>query len=603
MKSIVAIVILAIAPLLGLSQQKGKVTTKNKVVAQTNTAQTQAQEPTHESSIQEVKFLSDFIKRFNYEAFNANQPLTDSLKKLYAREVILKQLFNEDDTRLKSSKAYQMLREQFIAEVVEKNYHIDNRLTVEAKLPIIVQIGEQTDTLLVALKKYYTSKQAAYWQVIGVVPPRLLPATTIPQTYPDTLKRQDLLPNEHEVHFLSLLQGIRAYKGICVFASKEVTFTKDWLTVETALHNNQIQVLHNATPQLTFTLQHWQLTLDYFSRESSNAGWLLSNIKMIEKKNLEPKLNKDSVYAYIMNWTTKLNTLSITADSLAIQQQQKALFQAFMPENTLVPDWFANKKTFFDKHPKVTFKAFVSQLPSFFWEGLHIDINADKLQIDTLKHVKEATYQWKVTFPYTFRGILAQSKEPHVLKDTLTSIIQANWINNEWTNLSFIDVQSYGKTIPGATDILTQANAQVITQQIQDALVVILNKESQDSTRNKACETLNKVFDKNLHFFIKKGDKVLDSLGINNCRPTKTYTSKQLSKLKITRLDIACIDSFHEGANGFIVGNRTLLEGVTPFNTDKWYTTKQENVPIKVESPLASKQAYIVLVSNIIIQI
>lgn len=306
MKRIVSIVVLAIAPLLGLSQQKGKAVTKNKVVAKTNPAQ--AQEPKHEDSALEVKFFSDFVKRFNYEAFSTNQPLNDSLKKLYSREVLLKKLFNEENPRLKSSKAYQLLQEQFIAEVTEKNYRIGNQPNLEATLPIIVQIGEQTDTLVVKLKKYYTHKQTAYWQVIGVVPPRLLPTTATAQAYPDTLKRQDLYPNEHEVRFLSLLQGIKAYKGIGVFASKEVIFTKDWLVVENALHNNQIQLLHNAAPQLTFTLQHWQLTLDYFSRESSNAGWLLSNIKMVAKKKLAPTLNKDSVYAYLTAWKQQLNT-------------------------------------------------------------------------------------------------------------------------------------------------------------------------------------------------------------------------------------------------------------------------------------------------------
>ena len=131
----------------------------------------------------------------------------------------------------------------------------------------------------------------------------------------------------------------------------------------------------------------------------------------------------------------------------------------------------------------------------------------------------------------------------------------------------------------------------------------MLNKDSQDSSRNSACAVLNKVFEKNLHFFIKKGDKVLDSLGINNCRPTKTYTSKQLSKLQIVSFNWACTDSFHEGANGFTVGNQTLLEGVMPSNTEKWYSNKQANVPVKVENPSSKSQPYFLVVSKLIIQI
>lgn len=608
-KIIYLVLLLYIVPLFAYTQKKVK--NRNKTLEKVKTIIPKVEQPFTAINEQEIKFFSDFVKRFNYEYYNTNTPFNDSLRSIYSKELWLKKLFNEDDNRLKSSDTYKSLVERFIFEVTEKNLIINKQANLEAELPIITEIGESTDTLKVQLKKFYTDKQASYWQVVDVTPPKLLKIDTLLNTFADTLKRQTLYPNEHEVRFLSLLQGIKVYNGIAVFANKEVNLNQKWQLVEKALQTKKMIVLFNGLPQLTFKLFNWQLTLNYYNKasDSDNAGWLISDLKLLtfppepNISTINPTINRDSVYHYLMSWKKQLNVLSTRNDSLGIKNQQEYLFKHFGAESLIVPNWLIMKKLFFKQHPQTTFKVFLDELPTFFWEGLHIDILAEKLQIDSLHLVNTNTYNWQITFPYTFRGLLAQSKQNHILNDTLVCTIQAQWINNHWENQVFKSIITKGIAVPEVSEILTLAKAQEIALHLRTAVMTLLNEQNSDSTRNIACETLNKYTEKKVVFFIQKGDKVIDSLGINNCRATKVYKNKKLRKLHIKSFDLIYINSFHEGANGFVIGSQSVLEQVNPQKKENWYVTKQENIPVQVDSQQAKSKNHLLFVSKVIIQI
>ncbi|MFN8348781.1 MAG: hypothetical protein U0X91_27530 [Spirosomataceae bacterium] len=231
----------------------------------------------------QVKHLSEFVARFNYERLPNGQPFTDSSRRVYPREQYVRMLFNEDDPRFRKNKSaaatfYTLQVEEFINAVTEQRIKIPAQASLEAIAKIRVTYNNQPDTLTVRLKKFYTTDSASYWQVIQIQRPHLL-RDTLRSACPDSIKRLDFPPNAHEVSFLPLLRGLNDYKSFCSFTSPAVHPSTDWQRTEAAFQKGLLQA--EAVVSTTIYVPvgtEWLLELNEFVREKDNSGWLITNL-------------------------------------------------------------------------------------------------------------------------------------------------------------------------------------------------------------------------------------------------------------------------------------------------------------------------------------
>ena len=125
----------------------------------------------------QIKHVSQFIERFDYQKLPDGSVFTDSTRQLYPREQYVRGLFNQEDVRLTKGKVnkYTVSVDEFLEQVCQKDsVFIGQKPTLLAIAPCLVQMLDKTDTLFFSLKKYYRSDSASYWQVEGVKLPSML---------------------------------------------------------------------------------------------------------------------------------------------------------------------------------------------------------------------------------------------------------------------------------------------------------------------------------------------------------------------------------------------------------------------------------------------
>jgi hypothetical protein len=232
----------------------------------------------------QVKHVSEFIARFNLDRVPDAENSTEVQKLPFAREKYVWFLFHEDDPRLRRSTSgatslYSLQVEEFINAVAERNIRIGKYPALEALVRIRVRHGDnQTDTLKVRLKKFYTPDSAAYWQLVQVQKPRLLKSGKLAAC--DTASIQLLLPpSAQDVNFLPLAGGLIAHQSFCPFTSPASIPDSDWQQTEAALKVGGLKIEEVIKTTIYVPVgTEWCLEINEFVQEKENSGWLISDL-------------------------------------------------------------------------------------------------------------------------------------------------------------------------------------------------------------------------------------------------------------------------------------------------------------------------------------
>lgn len=265
-----AIFLFLFCPLLVLGQQPVAPTIQHKAL-----------EPW---MIGQVKHVSQFIERFDYQKLPDGSAFTDSTRALYPREQYIRALFNQEDPRLSPSKtkasSYALLMDTFLEPFRQKEpFLIGQQPAITAIAPCLVQVLDKTDTLFFSLRKHYRSDSASYWQVEGLKLPTLLLKMKTGASPKDSITRHDLEPNAHEVTFLPLLRYMVDHHSILPMVADSLQSQKEVLRLETLLKEKKIVLTVMLPPTLWIeTSFGWQIQLHEFIRETENSGWLITNL-------------------------------------------------------------------------------------------------------------------------------------------------------------------------------------------------------------------------------------------------------------------------------------------------------------------------------------
>ena len=235
----------------------------------------------------QIKHISQFLERFDYQKLPDGSAFTDSTRQLYPREHYVRSLFNQEDVRLTKGKVngYTVLVDEFLEQVCEKNsMYIGQQSALSAIVPCLVQMLDKTDTLFFSLKKYYRTDSASYWQVEGVKLPSMLQKVKVVASR-DTIKRHYLEPNAHEVAFLPLLRSMVDNGSILRVVPDSLRSQPALQILETVLREKKIVITVMLPPTIFLETPHgWEIQLNDFIRETDNSGWLISNLRKKSKK-------------------------------------------------------------------------------------------------------------------------------------------------------------------------------------------------------------------------------------------------------------------------------------------------------------------------------
>lgn len=234
----------------------------------------------------QIKHISQFIERFDYQKLPDGSVFTDSTRQLYPREHYVRGLFNQDDVRLTKGKInkYSVLVDDFLEQVCqEDSVLIGQQPILSAIAPCLVQVLDKTDTLFFSLKKYYRKDSASYWQVESVKLPSMLQKVKVVVSK-DTIKRHYLEPNAHEVAFLPLLRSMVDNNSILRIAPDSLHSQTALQILETVLKEKKIIITVMLAPSIFIDIENgWVIQLNDFIRETENSGWLISNLKKSKK--------------------------------------------------------------------------------------------------------------------------------------------------------------------------------------------------------------------------------------------------------------------------------------------------------------------------------
>lgn len=235
----------------------------------------------------QIKHISQFIERFNYQKLPNGLAFTDSTRLIYPREQYLRSLFNDEDVRLTKGKInkYTVLISEFIEQTCQKDFSIiGEQPALSAIAPCLFQMIDKTDTIFFSLKKYYRSDSASYWQVEGIKLPIILQKIKA-ITSIDILHSHYLEPNAHEVAFLPLLRAMVDDESIQRVVSDSLLTQKEFQILESILKEKKIVITVMLPPTIFLkTFEGWEIQLNDFIRETDNSGWLISNLRKKTKK-------------------------------------------------------------------------------------------------------------------------------------------------------------------------------------------------------------------------------------------------------------------------------------------------------------------------------
>jgi hypothetical protein len=225
-----------------------------------------------------VKQFGEFIDRFNYISDWKGNPISKEFEEKFPRDQYIQFIINQEDDRLNNpnDSSYIKLCKEFTNYIVNPKQQIfinlfSGHIVAKAKANIL----------------YYGSAKVTYFEMIPEALPDRSAKWTIKsidanffKSIDDSLKTYFIAPNSHETNFINIrkLNGIE--NPIYYFSAISKDPTLLFLS-ELARNKIVIKNIESITYKISFTL--WEIEVEEFNRTSTNSGWLISNIRRVEK--------------------------------------------------------------------------------------------------------------------------------------------------------------------------------------------------------------------------------------------------------------------------------------------------------------------------------
>ncbi len=227
------------------------------------------------------KQVIQFVRRFNMEEAPNGKPLSPNDSRYHnnkLRRKILPYLFDLQNPRTSGP-----LQKYFIEDVTNPKHPVylnflDKNWYAEVSVTFLND-GKKVNLIL-----FLTVEKAGLgskWIISNVYDPQL--QLLFPKETKSGKMKYFLHPQSHEIDFMNLNKALNDPQHIEYYAS--TNYHPDYLTLffylmkKGKLHFEQI----NSVKFYFLQIPHWYFELKYFNRASTNSGWLISNLKYLNK--------------------------------------------------------------------------------------------------------------------------------------------------------------------------------------------------------------------------------------------------------------------------------------------------------------------------------
>ncbi len=235
------------------------------------------------------KQVNQFVHRFNMEEAPSGTPLEKTDKRYHnnaLRRKLLPYMFDRQNPRTSGK-----LQQYFIADVTNREHPVFLNF-LDKNWYAEVSASFDNDGKPVNLILFLTVEKAGLgskWIISNVYDTQL--HSLFPVENEAGHMKYFLHPQSHELDFMNLNKAFDDPKHIEYYASTD--YHPDYLTLFFYLmKTGKLKFEHIDSVKFHFLqIPHWYFELSFFNRNTSNSGWLISNLEYVSKKEKTQLIN------------------------------------------------------------------------------------------------------------------------------------------------------------------------------------------------------------------------------------------------------------------------------------------------------------------------
>ena len=241
----------------------------------------------------EVKQIDEFFERFNDEpgSFIRTVYKARNIKFRVSRRRLIRSLFNYENMFRDS-----VMMKKFISDVTNKN----NPIYLDfygndwyAELSCKFRYRSSSIIIPIVLKIEETQNKGSKWMIVAVGRSRLKSNIAVSEMTQSKIKTKCLSPTSHAINFVSLKRAFDDKENLSNYFENSYFKRSNMSALYNAVLNREIEFLHVIKIKYHFLLaDKWIFTVEDFTREALNSGWLINHIQKVSASGMENYRNK-----------------------------------------------------------------------------------------------------------------------------------------------------------------------------------------------------------------------------------------------------------------------------------------------------------------------
>lgn len=243
--------------------------------------------------IYEVKEIDEFFERFNDDpgSFLRSVYKAHHTKFNIDRQRLIKSLFNYENRSWDSG-----MMNKFVSEVTNKkkpiylDFYGDNWF---AELTCKFQYNSSSIVIPIIMKIEKTQNKGSKWMIVAVGSSALKSRIVVTEMAPSRIKTKCISPTSHGTNFVSLKRAFEDRENLSNCFESSYFKRPNMLEFYNAVLNREIEFLEVIKIKYHFLLaDKWIFTVENFTRETLNSGWLIDHMQRVSSFEMENYRNK-----------------------------------------------------------------------------------------------------------------------------------------------------------------------------------------------------------------------------------------------------------------------------------------------------------------------
>ncbi len=243
--------------------------------------------------IYEVKEIDEFFERFNDDpgSFIRTAYKANHTKSNIDRQRLIRSLFNYENKSWDSS-----MVNKFISEVTNKkkpiylNFYGGNWY---AELTCKFNYNSSSIVIPIIMKIEMTQNKGSKWMIVAVGSSPLKSNIVLTEMAQSKIKTKCLSPTSHGTNFVSLKRAFEDRENLSNYFENAYFKKSNMLEFYNAILNRDVEFQNVITIKYHFLLTNkWIFTVEDFTREALNSGWLINDLKKVSSLEMEDYRNK-----------------------------------------------------------------------------------------------------------------------------------------------------------------------------------------------------------------------------------------------------------------------------------------------------------------------